>query len=176
MTNHVHLLVTPHERDSLSELMRKLGQRYVQHFNRVHRRTGTLWEGRFRSCLVDSQNYFLRCHRYIELNPVRAGMARRPSEYPWSSYGTNGLGEYSSLVEPHPTYLALGRDPAQRRTAYRHLFKAEITNAELEEIRVAANSGFALGSKAFIAELERISGRRPVRAPRSRETAIEICP
>jgi putative transposase len=175
MTNHVHLLVTPGERDSLSELMRKLGQRYVQHFNRVHRRTGGLWEGRFRSCLVDSQTYFLRCHRYIELNPVRAGMVQRPSEHVWSSYRVNALGESSSLIEPHSTYLALGRDPAQRRTAYRYLFKADLTNAELTEIRVAANSGFALGSKAFIAELERISGRRAAKA-RVREAPLEICP
>jgi putative transposase len=175
MTNHVHLLATPEESHSLSELMRKLGQRYVQHFNKVHKRTGSLWEGRFRSCLVDSQTYLLRCHRYIELNPVRAAMVRRPSEHVWSSYHCNALGESSTLINPHRTYLALGRDPEQRRTAYRQIFKAELTNEELGEIRRACNSGFALGSKEFVAQVERITGRRAIRA-RCADGSVEIRP
>ena len=144
----------------MSELMRKLGQKYVQHFNRVHKRTGTLWEGRFRSFIVDSETYFLRCHRYIEMNPVRAGMVARPAEYGWSSYRANAQGEASSLLEAHPALIALGRDPATRRSEYRRLFKEEASAMELEQIRSASRSGFALGSKQFIAEVEHASGRR----------------
>ena len=173
MTNHVHLLATPVERESMSELMRKLGQKYVQHFNRVHKRTGTLWEGRFRSCLVDTETYLLRCHRYIELNPVRAGMARGPAEYAWSSHRANARGEPSTLLEAHPTVLALGRNPAARRTAYRELFREDLSNVELEEIRSASRGGFALGSKQFIAEIEKACGRR---VERRRATDREICP
>jgi len=174
MTNHVHLLVTPEEHDSLSELMRKLGQRYVQHYNKVQKRTGALWEGRFRSCLVDSKTYLLRCHRYIELNPVRARMVDRPSQYAWSSYHVNALGDSSRLIQPHPEYRALGRDPPQQRTAYRQIFKAEITNEEITAIRRACNSGFALGSKEFIAEIERLSGRRATRARGGGETSRSV--
>jgi putative transposase len=164
MTNHVHLLATPNDRNSMSEMMRRLGQKYAQHFNRVHKRTGTLWEGRFKSCLVDSQSYLLRCYRYIELNPVRAGMVRRPADYRWSSYRVNGQGESSTLIEPHRSYLALGRNPADQRTAYRNLFKDDPTEEELKEIRSATRGGFALGSKQFIAEVEDASGRRAKRA------------
>src|SRR5436190_24132047 len=108
------------------------------------------------TCLSRFANLLPALPSIYRAQPVRAGLVRRPSEYAWSSYPVNALGESSSLIEPHSTYLALGRDPPQRRTAYRHLFKADPTNAELTEIRVAANSGFALGSKAFITELERI--------------------
>ena len=92
MTNHVHLMLTPSQPDSASLLMKHLGQRYVQYINRTYHRSGTLWEGRFRSCLAQDQNYVLICYRYIELNPVRAGMVVDPGDYPWSSYRANGLG------------------------------------------------------------------------------------
>ena len=92
MTNHVHLLVTPKQAESAGQLMKRLGQRYVQYVNRTYRRSGTLWEGRFRSCLTQDDEYLLRCYRYIELNPVRAGMVSHPAEYPWSSYQVNGQG------------------------------------------------------------------------------------
>ncbi len=173
MTNHVHLLATPVERESMSELMRKLGQKYVQHFNRVHKRTGALWEGRFRSCLVDTETYLLRCHRYIELNPVRAGMVHRPAEYPWSSHRANARGEPSTLLEPHPAVLALGRNPASRRTAYRELFNEEPSATELAEIRSVSRGGFALGSRKFVAEVAKACGRR---AQRARVKRDEICP
>jgi putative transposase len=95
MTNHVHLLLTPEHIDSAALLMKHLGQRYVQYVNRTYKRSGTLWEGRFRSCLTQSEQYVLACHRYIELNPVRAGMVKKPQDYPWSSYSANALGDES---------------------------------------------------------------------------------
>jgi putative transposase len=160
MDNHVHLLVTPWEKQSASELMRKLGQHYAQHFNKVHKRTGALWEGRFKSFVVDSEGYLLRCYRYVERNPVRAGMVRRASEYPWSSYGINAEGKDSTLVEPHPKFLGLARDGATRRAVYRQLVNEDLSPQEIEIIRAAARSGFALGSAAFIDEVERATGRR----------------
>jgi len=92
MTNHVHLLVTPSSSDGVSKMMQTLGRYYVRYFNNTYRRTGTLWEGRFKSCVIDAEEYLLTCYRYIELNPVRAGMVESPSDYAWSSYGANGLG------------------------------------------------------------------------------------
>jgi putative transposase len=173
MTNHVHLLATPMERHSLSELMRKLGQKYVQHFNRVHGRTGTLWEGRFKSNPVDSQEYLLRCHRYIEMNPVRAGIVNRPGDYPWSSYRANAHGQPNTLLEMHRSVLALGNEGLEWRAAYGQLFMKELSATELEEIRSASVGGFALGSEQFIAEVEGLSGRR---AHRVRKFRQGICP
>ena len=109
MTNHVHLLLTPARADSAGLLMKHLGQRYVQYINRAYRRSGTLWEGRFRSCLTQSEEYVLACYRYIELNPVRAGMVLKPEDYRWSSYHVNGLGKPNALIAPHDEYRRLGR-------------------------------------------------------------------
>ncbi|WGL17226.1 transposase [Microbulbifer bruguierae] len=106
MTNHVHLLVTPHSDQGVSRMMQALGRIYVRYFNREYRRLGTLWEGRYKCCQVQSEDYLLQCYRYIELNPVRAGMVSDPGEYFWSSYGCNGLGRSSSLLTPHMQYLA----------------------------------------------------------------------
>ena len=109
MTNHVHLLLTPQKTGSAALLMKHLGQRYVQYFNRTYQRTGTLWEGRFRSCLTQTENYVLACYRYIEQNPVRAGMVKRPQDYRWSSYHANGAGRPDSLITPHDEYINLGK-------------------------------------------------------------------
>lgn len=122
MTNHVHILLTPANADSVGLLMKRLGQQYVQYFNRAHARSGTLWEGRYRSSLVQEDAYLLACYRYIELNPVRAGIVRHPSQYQWSSYRHNGLGETSDLLLPHQNYLDLGRTESERRENYRSLF------------------------------------------------------
>ena len=126
MTNHVHLLLTPQKTDSAGQMMKHLGQRYVQYVNRAYRRSGTLWEGRFRSCLTQSEDYVLACYRYIELNPVRAGMVRHPRDYRWSSFHANGDGKQDALVSPHEQYMGLGRNEAARRQAYRALFKAHL--------------------------------------------------
>jgi len=119
MTNHVHLLVTPMEDYGVSALMQSLGKRYVQYINKTYKRTGTLWEGRFKSSLVDSNNYLFTCMRYIELNPVRAHMIDVPSEYCWSSYSFNAMSIVNELLIPHPLYLELGSTSEERCYAYR---------------------------------------------------------
>lgn len=125
MTNHVHMLLTPSNVDSVGLLMKRLGQQYVQYVNRAYKRSGTLWEGRYRSCLVQDDTYLLACYRYIELNPVRAGLIRDPSQYQWSSYRRNGLGETSDLLSPHQLYLDLGRTDSERRKNYLSLFSEQ---------------------------------------------------
>jgi putative transposase len=160
MTNHVHLLLTPACKDGPSLMMKHLGQRYVQYVNKTYRRSGTLWEGRFRSSIVQEQGYLLRCYRYIELNPVRAGMVRHPRDYRWSSYSTNGEGHMSRLLQPHEEYLALGGYANERRWAYRALFCPELESKEVEEIRIAVNGGFVLGNERFKTEIAATLGRR----------------
>jgi putative transposase len=114
MTNHVHLLITPEDAQAVSRMMQYVGRRYVPYINYEYGRTGTLWEGRFKSSAVDSQAYLLTCMRYIELNPVRAGMVKAPGDYRWSSYGANALGDSDDLVTPHGLYTALGADGEAR--------------------------------------------------------------
>jgi len=146
MSNHVHLLVTPQTADACGLLMKRLGQHYVQYVNRAHRRTGTLWEGRFRSCVAASERYVLACYRYIELNPVRAGMVSHPHEYRWSSHCANALGESDGLLAPHPAYATLAESDAQRVIQYRGLFDAALDPRLVDEIRGATRNGRALGA------------------------------
>lgn len=163
MTNHVHLLLTPRTETSLGRLMKGLGQRYVQYVNRTYRRSGTLWEGRFRSCLLQEEAYVLACYRYIELNPVRAGMVAHPAEYPWSSYRMNAQGESAEWLAPQVLYLGLGLDAASRFAAYRALFHHELEPGLVDEIRQTTNGNFALGDGRFVAEVEQMLGRRVAR-------------
>ncbi len=149
MTNHVHLLITPLEENSLSKAIQSLGRVYVQKFNYLYKRTGTLWEGRYKATLIDSENYALTCYRYIELNPVRAEMVNRPSEYPWSSYGYNALGKSDRLITPHSIYSALSSDVKNRQEIYRSLFSSHISSKDLTEIRDMTNKSWVLGSDYF---------------------------
>jgi putative transposase len=149
MTNHVHLLVTPQVADACTGLMRDLGQRYVQYFNRRHERTGTLWEGRFRSCLAESAVYVIGCYRYIELNPVRAGMVDHPSGYVWSSYAANSGMRADPLISSHAEYGALASDPQLRQAAYRGLFDQRLEPGLQRAIRDATNGGYPLASEHF---------------------------
>ena len=160
MTNHVHLLLSAEQTGAAGMLMKALGQRYVQYVNRTYRRSGTLWEGRFRSCLTQGEAYLLACHRYIELNPVRAVMVEHPAEYRWSSYRANAQGEPDALLHPHLLYLALGSDAASRQAAYRELFRLELEPGLVDEIRRATNGNFALGNERFAGELAAVLGRR----------------
>lgn len=160
MTNHVHLLLTAREVTGCGLLMKSIGELYARYFNKSYSRTGYLWEGRFKSCLVESEDYVLACYRYIELNPVRAGLAMRPDEYPWSSYRCNAKGETSDLVTPHDEYSRLGRTPAERQAVYRDLFGENPSTTRLEEIRSATNGGYVLGSNAFKRAMARALGRR----------------
>jgi putative transposase len=147
MTNHVHLLLTPDGPRACGLLMKHVSQHYVEHVNRVHGRTGTLWEGRFRSSLVARPEYVLACYRYIELNPVRAGLSSHPRSYPWSSYRGNADGLADSLLQPHPCYSALEDAPELRRRAYGKLVEAPLETELLAEIRSATRVGRALGSE-----------------------------
>lgn len=160
MTNHVHLLVTPKTNDGISKMMQSLGRHYVRYFNYTYKRTGTLWEGRFKSCVINAEDYLLKCQRYIELNPVRAGMVDSPDEYTWSSYHANGLGKAVSFWSPHQIYMALDNTLHRRLEIYRDLFNAHVDKKELDQIRNATNKGLALGNDKFKDEVERLTGRR----------------
>jgi putative transposase len=160
MANHVHLLVTPDQDDSLSRAMQHLGRHYVRYFNHRYQRTGTLFEGRFKSCIVQQARYFLVCQRYIELNPVRAGIVRDPADYIWSSYRSNGFGRVSKLCDPHPQYLSLGRSDSERQMRYRSLFESHVEGDLLADVRQSINQGLALGSEKFRKEIEDLGGRR----------------
>ena len=160
MTNHVHLLLTPATDDGPSLLMKHLGQRYVQYVNRTYGRSGTLWEGRFRSSIVQERGYLLQCYRYIELNPVRANIVDHPRDYRWSSYSSNAESQASMLLTPHAEYLALGGTDEQRQAAYRRLFSSALEAAWLDEIRQATNGGYAFGNADFRVELAASLARR----------------
>jgi putative transposase len=168
MTNHVHLLATPREADSLPRALQSLGRRYVGYVNATYQRTGTLWEGRYRAAPIDSEAYFLACCRYIELNPVRAGMVVRPGEYRWSSYRAHAHGWADPLVSGHALYDVLGRTAGQRREAYRDLFSAAPDPGFVEDLRAATNGGWALGDAGFKRRIAEAAGRRVEKLPRGR--------
>lgn len=159
MTNHVHLLCSAIDSKGISLLMQSVGRQYVRYFNRRYQRSGTLWEGRFKSCLVQEAHYVMAVYRYIEMNPVRAGMVTSPADYQWSSYRINALGKSSALCHPHPCYLALATTNVERLQAYRGLF-GEVDETNLSDIRSAVKSGMALGNERFKQELAGLTGRR----------------
>ena len=159
MTNHIHLLMTPGTESGVARLMKGLGQRYVQHVNRTYRRSGPLFEGRFRSALVDTDGYLLACQRYIELNAARAHMVPVRGEYPWSSYRANALGHRDPVVSPHPLYTALDENEAPCQLAYGALFADALPDAMLRAIRDATNGGFALGNERFQRQIAVMVGR-----------------
>lgn len=164
MTNHVHLLVTPEREDSLPRTMQSLGRRYVRAINAAYRRSGTLWEGRYRAAPIDSEAYFLACCRYVELNPVRARMVRHPRDYSWSSFRAHADGEIDALASDHPVYRALGRGAEARRSAYRALFRGALESGFVNALRAATNGGWALGTAGFAKPIEEATRRRA--APR----------
>src|SRR6266568_8682797 len=168
MTNHVHLLITPQTPGSLPRTMQSLGRRYVRYVNATYRRTGTLWEGRYRAAPIDSEAYFLACCRYIELNPVRARMVRHPRDYHWSSYRAHAHGATDPLVSTHDLYRRLGANQTARQAAYRALFRAELDDDFLEALRAATNGGWALGDVRFQRQVADALGRRVTPLPRGR--------
>lgn len=169
MTNHVHLLVTPETEAGVSQMMQTLGRHYVRYFNFTYKRTGTLWEGRFKSCVVNAEEYLLLCQRYIELNPVRAGMVEKPGDYPWSSFRANGIGQAIKLYTPHPLYLLLGKTTEERTVAYCELFTGQLDLSVQNKIRQATNQGMALGNDKFKQEIEQLTQRRVVTLKRGPE-------
>ena len=160
MTNHVHLLITAHETGSVGRLMQAVGRRYVRYINDTLGRSGTLWEGRYKSCLVDNERYVLACYRYIELNPVRAGMVLDPGSYRWSSYRYNACGMHDPLVVPHPVYDQIAREVDDRYTRYRELVAEGIAKEELDALRLYVQRQRALGSARFQEQIERQLERR----------------
>lgn len=156
MTNHVHLLLTPERTDSVGRLFQSLGRHYVRYVNDTYQRYGGLWEGRYKCNVIESQAYLLSCMRYIELNPVRAGMVDHPAEYRWSSYASNALGVSNAVLTQHPEYVTLGRLSGHRQSVYRGLFGAESDPDELALLRRALQTGTPLGNEKFKAEIEAI--------------------
>ena len=176
MDNHTHLLMTPGEAGAMSRLMHTFARNYTGMFNHRHGRTGTLWEGRYKACLVDSEGYFLACSRYIELNPVRAWIAAEPADYPWSSHRANAGSAYDPLLSPHACYLALGSDPASRAAAYRNMFDERLPDDLVGEIRCYLRQQRALGSDHFRAWVEARTGRFATARPPGRPPQRSNCP
>lgn len=171
MTNHVHLLVTPRKATSIPKLIIALGRRYVQYINTTYRRTGTLWDSRYKSSLIQAETYLLACQRYIELNPVRAAMVDDPAHYRWTSYRHNALGQANPYLTPHPLYQALDKDETTRLSAYRALFRAQLDNEAIDDIRLALNQNQPLGNSRFLTKIEAMTGQRREAKPRGRPHA-----
>ena len=160
MTNHVHLLISPALATAVPRFVMHVGRRYVQYINHTYARTGTLWDSRYKSSLVQAETYLLFCQRYIELNPVRAGMVSDPADYRWSSYRANALGERNPLLSPHPLYLSLAQGDDERLVSYRALFRTELDDTPLVELRMALNQDQPIGNPRFYAEIEAMTGQR----------------
>ncbi len=174
MTNHLHLLLTPESAEAPSAMLQSVGRRYVRYINHAYRRTGTLWEGRFKSTLIDSERYLLVCSRYIELNPVRARMVAQPADYRWSSYRHNALGEADTLLTLHPLYENLSADTTQRCAAYRALFIVQTDPTELQAIRNATETGTVLGNDRFKENIETTLKRRIERLPHGGDRKSDV--
>jgi len=168
MTNHVHLLVTPETRDAISRTIQHVGRHYVTYVNSQYGRSGTLWEGRHKGSIISSEAYLLACSRYIELNPVRAGMVTAPEDYRWSSYRANAGGESCPLLRYHAIYMALGDSPESRQRAYRELFRAVLGPGQLDAIRSAVQTGTPLGNDRFREQIEAALKRKVGQARRGR--------
>lgn len=172
MTNHTHLLVTPATGQSLPLLMQAMGRSYVQTLNKRYNRTGPLWQGRYKACLVQDDRYLLTCHKYIEFNPVRAGLVPAPGDYPYSSFACNATGKANALITTHPVYESLANEPKHRQAAYRRLFADSITPETLATIRRTTNACLVLGNDRFKDQIEAMLGRsvRPGKSGRPRKT------
>ena len=160
MTNHVHLLMTPDSSNGLSLTMQSLGRCFVSYINKTQQRTGTLLEGRFKCSVIDSEHYSLACYRYIDLNPVRAGMVRVPVEYGWSSYRYNAMGVANNLLTPHRSYLQLGPTIQTRAAQYRDLVAKVLDDESLNKIRYGATKGLPVGSERFKSDIEKHLGQQ----------------
>ena len=172
MTNHVHLLATPTAANGIAKMMQAVGRHYVPYFNHVHQRTGTLWEGRYKACLVADDAYLLHCYRYIELNPVKPGMVERAEDYRWSSHSTNAYGMPSSIITPHDLYTQLGKTKDDRLNAYRALFDAHQPLRIKQEIETILKKGLVLGNDQFKQQVATLLEREvnPRSAGRPRRT------
>jgi putative transposase len=168
MPDHVHILATPGNTDSISRTTQSIGRNYVQYFNESYDGSGTIWEGRYRATVIESKQYLLACSRYIEMNPVRNNLVRSPRDYRWSSYAHNALGKHDEMISPHREYLALGSDARSRAAAYRAMFKPKLCNEAVQQITDATLKGWVLGSRKFAQKIEKLSGRRATQLPKGR--------
>ena len=155
MTNHIHFLVTPQDKQGVSLMIQHIGRRYTPYINHTYGTSGSIWEGRYKASLIDDEDYLLTCMRYIELNPVRANMVNNPSQYRWSSYRCNAQGKDNTLITPHPLYRQLGRTLKARCDAYKALFNAPVDVDDLKDIRSALQTGTPLGNDNFKEKIEK---------------------
>jgi putative transposase len=174
MDNHFHLLATPTSQEGIPQLMQSMGRRYVRNYNLRHGRTGTLWEGRYRSTLIQPERHLLACMAYMDLNPVRAGIVSDPGDYRWSSYGHYTGRRVDKLITPHPLYWDLGNTPFARDAAYGALVRAGIGELEKQALTDSALGGWALGDPEYVAELQRHTGRRVARAQAGRPPKLSV--
>jgi len=164
MSNHFHLLATPETEEGIPQMMQAVGRRYVRNYNLRHGRTGTLWEGRYKSTLIQAERYLLTCMVYMDLNPVRAGMVGDPAEYPWSSFHHYIGRRVDKLITPHPLYWELGNTPFARDEAYGTLVRSGISDSERQALTDSTLRGWALGAPDYVADLQRRTERRVARA------------
>ena len=174
MTNHFHLLLSPPSETALSCFMQAMGRRYVRYFNKEYKRSGTLWEGRYRSSLIDSERYLLTCYRYIEENPVRAGMVASPEQYTWSSYHHNALGKPNDLITEHQIYQQIATTELARITAYKGLFERSLPSAELKDVSISIDKSDLLGGNGFYAEVASKIGFNPIRSKHGGDRKSEL--
>ena len=168
MSNHLHLLASPSDLIGLGRMMQWVGRHYVPYFNHKYQRNGTLWQGRYKTAVIDSERYFLTCSRYIELNPVRAGMVPNPADYAWSSYQHHICARTDPLITDHPLHWALGNTPFEREAAYKAMAEQALTSEELDKMRKSAIQGWAIGSNDFKVLLEKHAARRVTPGKRGR--------
>ena len=175
MTNHVHLLVTPETSNAISVLFQSIGRHFVPYINKTYQRNGSLWEGRHKGNFIESEMYFLVSMRYIEMNPVRAGMVDHPAKYRWSSYAANAQGIDNAIIQSHDQYLRLGNTPDARKLAYQSLFEVETDKNELDIIRASLHSGTPLGDDRFKKKIEAMTGQKVGSIRRGRPRLKQSC-
>ena len=168
MPDHVHVLATPGNADSVSRVVQSIGRNYVQYFNELYDGVGTLWEGRYRATVIDGKHYLLTCSRYIELNPVRNALVDKPQDYHWSSYAHNALAQTDEMFTAASEYRKLGDSAAECAKAYRKLFRAKLSQQQVQEITDATVKGWVLGDSKFVRKIEKLSGRRASQLPKGR--------
>jgi putative transposase len=174
MSNHFHLLVTPRLADGLPMMMQAVGRRYVRYFNDLQGRTGTLWEGRYRSTVMEAERFLLACMAYIDLNPVRAGVVAQAADYPWSSYGHYTGQRIDKLITPHPLLWELGNTPFAREAAYAEMVHSGISLVQQSALTDAALSGWVMGSSEFVVGLQKKTMRRLTKSAPGRPISIKI--
>lgn len=173
MSNHFHLLVTPQTPEGLPQMMQAVGRRYVRGFNNAQKRSGTLWEGRYRSTLIQSERYLLACMAYIDLNPVRAGLVAQACDYPWSSFGHYTGQRTDKFITPHALLWELGNTPFAREAAYAELVLSGVSAIQQKALTDSALSGWALGEPAFVADLQKRTQRRVAKSTAGRPVSVQ---